>query len=54
MRNAFKCPYNGTGRNNMNCFYFGCLHQINDTCPILKRERELDTQEENGKTNERY
>lgn len=37
----FKCPY-GCGtiqdshRLTENCFYFGCLHQINDTCPILR------------------
>ena len=35
----FKCQYAGEVRENkgytMNCFYFGCIHQIKDDCPIL-------------------
>lgn len=38
--NKFKCP-NGiehaTGYK-MDCYYFGCIHQINDTCPIIRGE----------------
>ena len=36
----FKCQFAGEVRENkgftMNCHYYGCIHLINDTCPILK------------------
>lgn len=35
-----KCEFAGEVRENkgyiMNCFYFGCIHQINGNCPILQ------------------
>lgn len=35
----FKCQFEENVRKNkgytMDCFYFGCIHQINGTCPIL-------------------
>ena len=36
----FKCQFDSEVRNNkgytMNCYYFGCIHQINGDCPILQ------------------
>lgn len=39
----FTCPYGDpfdggadTKGYTMTCHYFGCLHQINDDCPIIK------------------
>ena len=32
----------------MNCFFYGCLHQINGTCPILKDIERLDGKPEMG------
>ena len=36
----FKCQFSGEVRANkgytMNCYYFGCIHQINGDCPILQ------------------
>jgi hypothetical protein len=36
----FKCPYNEKpGKQyTMNCLYFGCIHQINDDCPLKGKE----------------
>ena len=38
----FKCP-NGiehaTGYK-MDCYFYGCVHQINDTCPVIRGEDE--------------
>ena len=36
----FKCPYGETDikQYTMNCHYFGCIHKINDDCPIVKRQ----------------
>lgn len=36
----FKCPYDEKpGRQyTMNCLYFGCIHQINDDCPLKGKE----------------
>lgn len=35
----FKCQFEENVKKNkgytMDCFYFGCIHQINGTCPIL-------------------
>ena len=35
----FKCDFMEEVKKNneysMNCYYFGCIHQINGTCPIL-------------------
>lgn len=33
----FKCEFSeqATNGKEMNCFYFGCLHQIKGDCPIL-------------------
>ena len=33
----FKCEFSEQAKNGkeMNCFYFGCLHQIKGDCPIL-------------------
>lgn len=43
----FKCPYGEPvegGKNmesyTMNCFYFGCIHQIEHDCPIIKEVTE--------------
>lgn len=32
----FICPYGGHASGN-NCHYFGCIHQINGDCPILRQ-----------------
>lgn len=36
----FSCEFaeeaKARGGYSMNCFYFGCLHQINDDCEALK------------------
>lgn len=36
----FKCPYGETDTKEytMNCHYFGCIHKINDDCPIVRRQ----------------
>ena len=33
-----KCEFSEQAKSGkeMNCFYFGCLHQIKGDCPILK------------------
>lgn len=33
----FKCEFSEQAKSGkeMNCFYFGCLHQIKGDCPIL-------------------
>lgn len=39
----FICPYAGPSFGNIaiylvnNCYYFGCIHQINGDCPILRQ-----------------
>jgi hypothetical protein len=36
----FKCQFSSEVKANkgltMNCYYFGCIHQINGDCPILQ------------------
>ena len=32
----FICQYGGQASGN-NCHYFGCIHKINDDCPILRQ-----------------
>lgn len=36
----FSCEFSDEVKKNgyytMNCFYFGCLHQQDGTCPVLK------------------
>ena len=36
----FKCEFENEVKQNkgktMNCYYFGCIHQINEDCPIIK------------------
>lgn len=36
----FKCQFAGEVKKNkgytMNCYYYGCIHQINGDCPILQ------------------
>lgn len=34
--NKFKCPYGGPA-NGHNCHALGCLHLINNECPIYRR-----------------
>lgn len=37
----FKCQFAGEVNKKKeythNCFYFGCIHQINGDCPILRQ-----------------
>ena len=33
----FKCPYGGSGSGH-NCHALGCIHLINNSCPIYRRE----------------
>lgn len=43
----FKCPFNETldiikennGNFTMTCYYFGCIHQIDDNCPIIRQAK---------------
>lgn len=41
----FKCSYGGEGYN-MNCFATGCIHQINNDCPIIERARAAEIQKQ--------
>lgn len=39
----FSCEFSEEVRDNggytMNCYYFGCIHQINGNCPFLKGDK---------------
>lgn len=43
----FKCPYNETldiikendGHHTMTCYYFGCIHQIDNNYPIIRQAK---------------
>lgn len=42
MERKFKCPYDEKpGKSyTMNCLYFGCIHQINNDCPLKRNDDE--------------
>lgn len=33
----FKCPHGGSGTGH-NCHALGCIHLINNSCPIYRRQ----------------
>lgn len=39
----FSCEFSEEVRDNggytMNCYYFGCIHQIDHDCPIVKESK---------------
>lgn len=39
----FKCPHDERpGKQyTMNCYYFGCIHQINNDCPLKRNDERI-------------